>query len=277
MLQLMRIHQPVGFGLLLWPALWAVWVASHGQPDPKVVLCFVAGSLLMRSAGCAINDLADRHIDGGVVRTHSRPLACGACSVWTARLLVVGLLTAAAALAWSLGPQVFFLALVGAGLTLVYPWMKRWIDAPQAVLGVAFAWSVPMAFQTIQGEIPAEGWQLFVLVAIWPVAYDTLYAMADRADDVRMGVRSLALTLGHYDRAVIIGLEGAFYAGLLGFAWVYRLPILVHMAIWGAIGLTAWAILQTQDRSPERCLMAFRLHQWMGFLIFIGFLASGHF
>lgn len=273
-LRLMRFHQPVGIGLLLWPTLWAVWLAGHGTPSGKMVIIFTLGSVIMRAAGCVINDIADRKIDLHVVRTASRPLASGCVTLRGAIIALLILLSLAASLAWTLGLQVVMYGLVGVGLTLIYPFCKRYIDVPQLILGLAFAWAIPMAFVASQGHISAEGWVLFGLVMLWPLAYDTYYAMADRADDERLGVHSLARLLGEHDLKFIACVELIFFIGLACFSWFYSHSSSMFWVLISSFSIAVWGWWQARHRQPSRCLLAFKLHQWMGLLLWLGFVFS---
>ena len=194
--RLMRLDRPIGFWLLLWPALWALWISADGQPGERVFAIFVAGTFLMRAAGCVINDYADRRIDPHVRRTATRPLARGAVSPAEALGLFAVLACAALLLIVPLAPLTQLLALAGGALAVIYPFLKRFFPLPQAWLGAAFSWSVPMAFAEQTGRVPVSGWLLFAAAVLWTVAYDTMYAMVDREDDLAIGVRSAAILFG---------------------------------------------------------------------------------
>src|SRR5690606_31410968 len=213
--RLMRLHRPVGIWLLLWPSLWALWIASGGVPDPKISTAFVLGTIVMRSASCIINDLADRNIDPHVRRTADRPLATGEVSPGEALVLFAGLMLIALGLVLTLNALTVMLAVIGAVLAVVYPFAKRFVSAPQFVLGLAFSWGVPMSFAASLGEVPRLGWLLYVTTIIWVVVYDTEYAMADREDDLKIGVRSTAILFGDLDRHVIAGLHALLLVSLL--------------------------------------------------------------
>jgi len=214
--RLVRLHRPVGIWLLLWPTLWALWIAGEGHPSPKVFAIFVAGTVLLRSAGCAFNDFADRGIDAHVRRTADRPLASGELMPFEALIVFVVLMLAAFGLVLLTNQRTLLLALVGALLTVIYPFMKRWIAAPQFVLGLAFAWGVPMAFAAeTNAPVPQSGWLLYMCALIWVIVYDTEYAMVDREDDLKMGIQSTAILFGEMDIAIIAGLKIVLLAGLV--------------------------------------------------------------
>ena len=270
--RLMRLHQPIGIWLLLWPTLWGLWLAGSGQPRQAVFIVLVLGTILMRSAGCIMNDFADRKIDPLVKRTAARPLATGEVEVAEALVLFVGLMLIALGLVMTMNALTVRLALAAALITVIYPFTKRFISVPQLVLGMAFAWGVPMAFAAEQGSVPRLGWLLFLSAMIWGVIYDTQYAMADREDDLKIGVRSSAILFGEMDRAIIGGLQVLFVAGLalvgqtaeLG-AWYF-----------GALGLAGALFVYQQylikDRVSARCFAAFTSNAWLGGVVFSGIL-----
>jgi 4-hydroxybenzoate polyprenyltransferase len=269
--RLMRLHRPIGIWLLLWPTLWALWIAGAGRPEPDVFAIFVLGTVLLRSAGCAFNDFADRKIDPHVRRTADRPLASGEVTAVEAIVLFVLLMLAALGLVLMTNQRTAELAIVGALLTIVYPFMKRWIAAPQFVLGLAFAWGVPMAFAAQTGEpVPQTGWLLFVCALVWVVIYDTEYAMADREDDLRLGIQSTAILFGEMDIAIIAGLKIVLLGGLV------LLGRDVGLGLWFGVGLGAAALLGLRQiwlirrRDPGECLRAFANNAWFGGAIFAG-------
>ena len=271
-LQLTRLDRPVGIWLLLWPTLWALWWAAEGWPPGSVLAVFVLGTVLMRSAGCAINDVADRKVDPQVWRTADRPIAAGRLSarqgVMAAALLAgiafILLLTLQrpATVAWSV-PAVL--------LAAIYPLMKRFIDMPQAVLGLAFSWGIPMAWSAVQGVVPMSPVLLLMAANIaWVIGYDTYYAMADRDDDARIGVRSSARWFGRHDRAAVLALK-LLALGLLAVAGRNAAlgPIyFVSLAV--AAGLVAQGHWATRSRDPQACLAAFKRSHWQGAVIWIG-------
>jgi 4-hydroxybenzoate polyprenyltransferase len=269
-LDLIRWNRPAGWLLLLWPSLSALWIAAQGFPGLHLLVVFVAGTILMRSAGCCVNDVADREFDKHVKRTAQRPvtsgrvgvkeaLAVGAVLAFLAFLLV--LTTNAATIAWS------FLGLV---LALVYPYAKRHVSMPQAVLGVAFSFGIPMAFAAVTEEVPWQAWALMAGNLFWVLAYDTEYAMVDRDDDLRIGMKTSAITLGDADVPAVT----AFYLVFLGI-WSAVLWDQVNPAVWGAMLLVAlaqvvWHFRLIEGRSRDGCFKAFRLNHWLGFTVFVG-------
>lgn len=268
--QLMRLDRPIGTLLLLWPALWALWIAGHGKPDPKLLIVFVLGVFIMRSAGCVINDYADRDIDGHVERTRDRPIARGAVEPREALVLFVGLIFIALGLLFTLNRATQLLALVAAGLTVIYPFMKRVFALPQFILGAAFTWSVPMAFAAQTGSVPRIAWLLFIAGLTWTAAYDTMYAMADREDDRKLGMKSTAILFGDLDRAII---------GMMQLMTVLSLWLLGHdadLGVWYRCGIAAascFALYQQfliRDRQPVDCTKAFLNNRLFGMAIFIG-------
>jgi 4-hydroxybenzoate polyprenyltransferase len=269
---LMRLHQPVGIWLLLWPTLWALWIAGDGRPDQRMLIVFVLGTIVVRSAGCVINDLADRKIDAHVRRTSGRPLATGEVVTAEAVILFIGLMLIALGLVLTLNRPTLYFALGGAAVTLIYPFAKRFFSAPQLVLGVAFAWGVPMAYVAQVGNVPRLGWLLFLTALIWVVVYDTEYAMVDRDDDARLGVHSTAILFGEMDRLLIGVLQVSLLAGLvlvgrgagLG-AWYY-----------GGLAAAAASCIHQQtlirNRARESCFRAFLNNTWLGAAVFVGIL-----
>jgi 4-hydroxybenzoate polyprenyltransferase len=221
---LLRIDKPVGIFLLLWPTLWALWLASSGHVPMDMLIVFLCGVVLMRSAGCVINDLTDRRFDAHVQRTQQRPLATGRLKPHHAMSSLAVLLTLAATLLLWLPPKTQLLALTGLLLTFVYPWCKRFLALPQAVLGLAFAWSIPMAFSALNKPLDLKCWSLFFIAALWPVAYDSIYALVDRDDDLRIGVRSSAITFGCHAHQIIMLIQSIVVAGWGLVCWQFQLP-----------------------------------------------------
>jgi 4-hydroxybenzoate polyprenyltransferase len=268
--RLTRIDKPVGTLLLLWPTLTALWIASGGAPTPLHVAIFVAGTFLMRSAGCAINDVADRDFDGHVKRTADRVVASGRVSAAEALLVSCALTLAAALLLVPLNLLTFALALLGVVVAATYPLFKRFFPLPQAYLAIAFSFGIPMAFAAVQGQVPAVGWWLFAANLFWVVAYDTEYAMVDRDDDLRIGVRSSAILFGRADVAAVMICYGAYFVGLLMVGALARLdlPFYLGWLVGVAIAWYHYTLIRARDR--ERCLRAFRHNQWVGLAIFAG-------
>jgi 4-hydroxybenzoate polyprenyltransferase len=270
-LRLMRLNSPIGIWLLLWPTVWALWIASEGRPTPFVFAVFVIGTVLLRSAGCVINDFADRKIDPEVRRTANRPIASGEVAPLEAVILFVGLMLVAFGLVTMLNPLTAQLAVFGAVLTIVYPFMKRFIVAPQLVLGLAFAWGVPMAYAAETGAYPpSTGWLLFLCALIWVVVYDTEYAMSDRDDDLKLGIHSTAIWFGEMDVAIVAGLQLVLLGGLLlvGRSAELGLWFLIGIAGAAAFGLRQLWLIRRRD--PEKCLRAFWNNAWFGGAIFAG-------
>jgi 4-hydroxybenzoate polyprenyltransferase len=269
-LRLMRLHRPIGIWLLLWPTLWALWIATAGRPDGKVFLIMVLGTIVVRSAGCVINDFADRRIDPHVARTADRPLATGEVSPGEALLLFAALMLIALGLVLSLNRLSISLAFGGAAITVLYPFTKRFLSTPQFVLGVAFAWGVPMAFAASVGDVPRVGWLLFLSAMIWIVVYDTQYAMTDRQDDLKIGVRSTAILFGDLDRVFIAGLQLLLLASLV---LVGRSAALGPWYYGGLAAATAFGVYQAaliKDRDGGKCFRAFLNNAWLGGAVFCG-------
>lgn len=273
-LDLIRWSRPAGWLLLLWPTLSALWIAAHGFPGWHLLAVFVLGTILMRSAGCCVNDVADREFDRHVKRTAGRPVTTGAVSVKEALLLgaVLALLafalvltTNAAAVSWS------FAALA---VTLVYPYAKRFVSMPQAVLGVAFSFGIPMAFAAVQSRVPLLAWVLLLGNLFWVLAYDTEYAMVDRDDDLAIGMKTSAITLGRLDVPVIM-LCYLVYMAIWAVALAeYALGAMFYIAIALAVAQVVWHYTLIRTRSRAGCFKAFRLNHWLGFTLFAGIAAS---
>ena len=273
-LDLIRWNRPAGWLLLLWPSLYALWISAGGFPGWHLVVVFTLGTILMRSAGCCVNDVADREFDKHVKRTAQRPVTTGAVSVREALVLgaVLALLafalvltTNAAAIAWS------FAALA---IAIAYPYAKRFVSMPQAVLGVAFSFGIPMAFAATQGRVPLLAWVLLLGNLFWVLAYDTEYAMVDRDDDLRIGIKTSAITLGRADVAVVMFCYGAAIS-VWTLALVGRIPLLVILVTAaGAAAQALWHYTLIRDRSRDGCFKAFRLNHWLGFTLFAGTVAG---
>jgi len=272
--RLIRLDKPIGTLLLLWPTLWAVWLAADGKPGAGIVVIFVAGTLLMRSAGCAVNDFADRNFDPYVERTRLRPLAAREIAPWEA--LVVGAILAVAAFGLVLYLNRFALVLsfLGLAIAATYPYAKRVFALPQAYLGIAFGFGIPMAYAAVQDQLPLECWLLLAANVFYAFAYDTEYAMVDRADDARLGIRTSALTLGRWDVAGVMTSYGLMLAllavvgALRALAWPYYLGL----ALAGAMMVYHWTLIR--ERSREGCFKAFRHNNWVGAAVFAGIAAS---
>jgi 4-hydroxybenzoate polyprenyltransferase len=272
--RLTRLDRPIGSLLLLWPTLWALWIAGAGRPDPRIVTVFIVGTFSMRAAGCVVNDLADRKVDPQVERTRDRPLATGAVSVRKAVILCVLLSLASLALVMSLHRLTIALAGVGAVLAATYPLFKRFTHFPQAYLGIAFGWGIPMAFAAELGRVPPLGWLLLGANIAWVMAYDTFYAMVDRPDDLRMGVKSTAVRFGHHDLRWI----GAFQVltlvllALVGIG--ADLDRYYYAGLGVAAGFAAYQQLVARERETAACFRAFLNNTWFGAAVFTGILLA---
>jgi len=268
--KLMRIDKPIGTWLLLWPTLWALWLAGDGAPDQGLFVVFVAGVFVMRSAGCVLNDFVDRKIDPYVERTRTRPLASGAVAPFEALTLFVALGLIAIGLATMLNRQAQLLAVVGAVLTVAYPFIKRYVSIPQFVLGAAFGWAAPMAFAAQTGETPELAWLVFGTALIWAVIYDTFYAMVDREDDKKIGIKSTAVLFGEVDLFMIAGLQGLMVVALVLIGYRAELGFWYYLSVVLAAGMMAWHLWLARDRKPEACFQAFLKNHYIGMVVFIG-------
>ena len=269
---LMRLHRPIGIYLLLWPTLWALWLAGNGQPPSGVVLVFVLGVALMRSAGCVINDLADRHVDPHVARTRDRPLAAGRVSPGEAIALAVVLCLLAFALVLTQNVLTVQLAFVGLALAVSYPFMKRFHSLPQVHLGAAFGWAIPMAYAAVTGELPPICWLLFFANVLWSVVYDTQYAMVDREDDRRIGVKSTALLFGERDKRMIGYLQLALLAMLIVIGLLAARGGFYYLGLFAAAWFALYQQYLIRDRQPEECFKAFLNNHAFGLAVFCGLL-----
>jgi 4-hydroxybenzoate polyprenyltransferase len=267
-LHLMRLDRPIGTLLLLWPTLIALWLASNGHPDTKLIVIFVLGVILMRAAGCVFNDYADRDFDPFVSRTKARPLATGVVKPKQAMLLFSCLMAGGLALALHLSRNTIVLAFVGAILILIYPFAKRFTSYPQLILGLAFAWGIPMAYMEVQGGIPLETWLLYSSVLFWVVAYDTQYAMVDKTDDLRIGIKSTAITFGNYDKAIILGLHLLMLTGMLLIGIGRNLGNTYFIGLIITLGLVIYQQILIKDRNPKNCFKAFLNNNYIGAIIF---------
>lgn len=267
---LMRLDRPVGTLLLLWPTLAALWLAADGLPPWPLIVVFALGTLLMRSAGCVVNDFADRDWDRHVARTAARPLTTGKVSVREALVLFAALSLAALALLVFLNPPTRWLAVGGFGVAVLYPFMKRWTHLPQLVLGAAFSWGLLMAYTAVRGHLPAEAWLLFAASVAWIVAYDTLYAMVDRDDDLRVGIRSTAILFGRADRLAIGLLQAGALVALALFGSIREFGAFYHLGLLGMASSFAWQHWLVRERERDACLKAFLNNVWAGFSLFAG-------
>lgn len=268
--KLMRVDKPVGIWLLLWPVLWALWLAGEGHPDQGLFVVFMLGVFVMRSAGCVLNDYADRNIDPYVERTRLRPIACGAVTPFEALILFAILGLIALGLASMLNRQAQLLAIVAAVLTIVYPFIKRFLSIPQFVLGAAFGWAVPMAFAAQTGETSQLAWLVFGVALVWAVVYDTFYAMVDRKDDIKVGAKSTAILFGDADLFVIAGLQVLMLLGLVLVGLGATLGSWYYAAVAAAACLMGYHLWLARDRQPAGCFAAFLHNHIIGLVVFIG-------
>ncbi len=268
--KLMRLDKPVGIWLLLWPTLWALWLAGEGSPDQGLFVVFVIGVVVMRSAGCVLNDYADRKIDPYVERTRTRPIASGAVTPLEALTLFAALALFAVGLATMLNTPAQLLAVIGAVLTLAYPFVKRFLSIPQFVLGAAFGWGVPMAFAAQTGRTPELAWLVFGTAMIWAIIYDTFYAMVDREDDKKIGVKSTAILFGEVDLFVIAGLQLLMLVALVLIGVRATLGFWYYLAVLIGAALMAWHQWLARDRQPAGCFAAFLQNHLIGMVVFIG-------
>lgn len=267
---LTRLNRPIGIFLLLWPTLWALIIAAGGAPDLKVLFVFVAGVILMRSAGCVINDYADRKIDPLVQRTRARPIATGRVTSKEALILFVILCLTAFLLVLSMNRLTIQLSLVAVGLAILYPFMKRYTYLPQVVLGMAFGWAIPMGFAAQTGSVPQVAWLLFVINVIWSVIYDTMYAMADREDDIRAGVKSTAILFGEADRIIIGLLQLMMLVGLIMLGRQLAFGFAYYLSIIFVIALGIYQQFLIRNRQPKACFEAFLNNNWSGGALTLG-------
>jgi 4-hydroxybenzoate polyprenyltransferase len=264
--RLMRLDRPIGIWLLLWPTLWALWMASGGWPSSFHFLIFVAGTIVMRSAGCVVNDLVDRNIDPMVKRTRDRPLAARRLSPYTAIILLLVLLALALWLVWQLNAASVRLAAIGAALTVSYPFFKRFFPIPQLYLGLCFGWGVPMAFAALLGQVPRAGWLLLLGAVLWAGVYDTFYAMVDREDDRRIGMHSSAISFGELDLMLI----GAMQVLVLLSLWLVGRSLELGMRY--NLGLVIGTALFAHRRDRHDCMRAFEYNNYFGLAIFLAVL-----
>jgi 4-hydroxybenzoate polyprenyltransferase len=268
--RLVRLDKPIGILLLLWPTLIALWIASGGPPDWTILVIFTLGTVLMRSAGCAINDYADRDIDKHVKRTAERPLTSGLIQSWEALAVAAVLAVAAFLLILPLNALTRQMSIAAVVIAGTYPYFKRFFAIPQAYLGIAFGFGIPMGFAAVQNQVPALAWWLLVANVFWAVAYDTEYAMVDRDDDLKIGIRTSAITFGRFDVAAIMLCYGAALAIILLCGWQAGLRwwFAAGVAVAGAIALFHYTLIRERDRM--RCFYAFRHNNWLGAALFAG-------
>ena len=267
--RLMRLDKPVGILLLLWPTLWGLLLAGQGHPNWQVVLIFVTGVILMRSAGCVMNDIADRQYDGHVERTQNRPLVTEEVSVKEAILLAAGLSLAAFSLVCFLNKLTILLSIVALFLAATYPLTKRFLAIPQAYLGIAFGFSIPMAFAALTNQIPPLAWWLLLANTFWAIAYDTEYAMVDRDDDVKIGIQSSALLFGCYDVLAIMACYAAMVAIFIYIGKIMAFGSYYFVGILAVLGLIVWQYQMIKTRQKKRCFTAFLANNWIGLALFL--------
>ena len=267
---LVRLDKPIGILLLLWPTMMALWVAAEGFPDTGVLFVFIAGVILMRSAGCAINDYADRHVDGSVARTNQRPLVTGKVSEKEALIVFASLAITAFILVLFMNKLTIMLSFVGVALAGSYPFMKRYHFLPQVHLGAAFAWAVPMAFTAQANEITPVTWLLFLATVLWTTAYDTMYAMTDREDDLKIGVKSTAILFGPLDKVIIGIIQAMLIFCLLMIGQRAGLSGFYYAGVVAASILALWQQYLIKDRNPQLCFKAFLNNNWFGLMLFAG-------
>ncbi|MDH5736244.1 MAG: 4-hydroxybenzoate octaprenyltransferase [Gammaproteobacteria bacterium] len=267
---LIRFDKPIGTFLLLWPTLWALWIAAHGWPDSLVLFVFVTGVFLMRSAGCAINDFADRKFDPHVERTKTRPLASGKISSREAIMVFSSLALTAFLLVLLMNELTIYMSFVGVALAASYPFMKRYHYMPQVHLGAAFGWAAPMAFTAQANEITPVTWLLFMATILWATAYDTMYAMADIKDDLKIGLKSTAILFGEADKFIIGILQTLLILDLIFIGQQSQLGLYYYASLFIATGFMIYQQYLIKDRHPQQCFRAFLNNNWFGFVIFMG-------
>jgi 4-hydroxybenzoate polyprenyltransferase len=270
----MRFDKPIGSLLLLWPTLWALWIAQHGIPSYKILIIFVLGVFIMRSAGCVINDLADQKFDGSVSRTKQRPLVVGSVNSSEAILLFIFLCFLSLLLVLQLNFFTIKLSVIALILAICYPFSKRFMPIPQVILGAAFAWSVPMVFAALHSHVPWEGWLLYALAAVWPVAYDSIYALMDREEDLKIGVKSTAILFGRYDLLIISLLQLFVLFGLCFIGYRLKFSVLFYLSFCVAFVLMGYQFLLIKSRTIENYYRAFKCNNWVGLSIFLGIFTS---
>ncbi len=268
--KLMRLDKPIGILLLLWPTLWGQWLASNGHPDWIILWIFIMGVVLMRSAGCVINDYADRNIDAHVARTRERPLAAGKIAPREALLLAAGLSILAFLLILPLDPLVIQLSVVALFLAATYPFTKRFFALPQAYLGIAFGFGIPMSYAALWGSIPLEAWVLLAANTFWAIAYDTQYAMVDREDDLKVGIKTSAITFGRYDLAAIALCYGMTLALLAWVGWQRAMGLPFYSGLGVAAAIACYHMWLIRHRDPQQCFRAFLHNTWFGAAVWGG-------
>ncbi|OBU09760.1 4-hydroxybenzoate octaprenyltransferase [Morganella psychrotolerans] len=272
--RLMRIDKPIGALLLLWPTYWALWIAAKGIPDWRILLIFTIGVFSMRAAGCVINDFADRKFDGAVERTKKRPLPSGDVTEKEAKILFAVLVLVSFGLVLTLNTMTIWLSVAGLALAWVYPFVKRVSHLPQVVLGAAFGWSIPMAFAAVSESLPAVCWLLFAVNIVWSLIYDTQYAMVDRNDDIKIGVKSTAILFGRFDKMIIGVLQLVMILMLLLIGVMINLSGIFYWSLLLAGALFVYQQRLMADRERDPCFQAFMNNNYVGFILFLGMLVS---
>lgn len=268
--KLMRLDKPIGILLLLWPTLWGLWLAADGFPDMNILVIFLLGTILMRSAGCVVNDYADRNFDPHVERTKNRPMATGRVRTKEALLLAAGLSLIAFLLILPLNRLTLELSVLALFLAASYPFTKRFFAMPQAYLGVAFSFGIPMAFAAQTGTVPFIAWVLMAANLFWVIAYDTEYAMVDKADDLKIGIRTSAITFGNFDVLGVMLCHAGFLGIMAAVGWIQQLGIIYYIGLAVALGLIAYQYRLIHDRDRGRCFKAFLHNKWVGAAVFAG-------
>ena len=272
--KLVRLDKPIGILLLLWPTLWALWISGRGGPNWLVVWLFVLGTVLMRSAGCAVNDFADRRFDAEVKRTRERPLARGDIRPWEALAIAAGLALAAFAIVMQFNDRTVKLSFAALAIAVIYPFLKRFFWMPQAWLGVAFGFGIPMAFAAQLDAVPPLAWALLAANILWTIAYDTEYAMVDRDDDLRIGIRTSAILFGRYDVAAVMACYVLFLAVMVAIGQYMRYGVAYHAGLAVAAGIALYHYRLIRTRSREGCFKAFLHNNWLGAAVFAGIVAE---
>jgi len=267
---LMRMDRPIGTYLLLWPTFWALWIAAEGIPPVPIVIIFTLGVFVMRSAGCVINDYADRKIDKHIERTQNRPITSGKVSPAEALILFAVCILIAFILVLFLNLFTVLLSFAALLLASVYPFMKRYTHYPQIVLGMAFSWAIPMGFAAQLNEIPMIAWFLYIVNILWIICYDTMYAMVDKEDDLKIGVKSTAIVFAENDKLIIALLQTAFLIGMLVIAWQLQAGMFFYLGIAAAMIFSLYQQYLIRNREKKLCFQAFLNNNWLGMVIFIG-------
>lgn len=272
--QLTRLNRPIGIYLVLWPALWALWLAAEGTPPIDTVIIFILGAIIMRSAGCVINDYADRHLDGHVTRTCARPLATGQLSEKQALRFFIFLALLGFGLVLLLNTLTIWMSLGAVALATVYPFMKRYTYWPQAFLGAAFAWSIPMGFTAVQNQVPWQAWVVFAVTLVWALIYDTAYAIADKEDDLKIGIKSTAILFGEQVQWLIGFFQLMMLAGLVWMGQLFELGVVYHLALIAVFGLFGYHQYLLSKNDPAQAFKAFLNNHWVGLVVLLAIIAD---